>query len=355
MAVADRSPGKLVVAMLVLGAALAPSVRARAQSTTAALAESLFQEGRRLLAQKKYAEACPKLAESQRLDPATGTLLNLAVCHEEEGKLATAWVEFNAALSGSRHDHRADREQLARDHIAVLEPRLTHVTVTVPDTARVSGLEVKLDGSTVGEAAWGVQTPVDPGAHTIVASAPGRRSWSSTFDVKVGAAQKTLQIPVLAMSPSLAAPVAVVTPVAAPVAELAVPPPRVEVHAPSTSGLRTAAYVVGGVGVAALGVGAVFGLRAFSKWSERNANCPNKMCNSTAVADYNAANTASLISDIGVGVGLAAVATAAVLWVRSRPTETSAISGSSVSSTTSLALSPTLDRGGGGLALAGAW
>jgi hypothetical protein len=49
------------------------------------------------------------------------------------------------------------------------------------------------------------------------------------------------------------------------------------------------------------------------------------------------------------------VATAAVLWVRSRPTETSAISGSSVSSTTSLALSPTLDRGGGGLALAGAW
>ena len=46
-----------------------------AQSSNAALAESLYQEGKRLMGEKKYAEACPKFAESQKLDPATGTFV----------------------------------------------------------------------------------------------------------------------------------------------------------------------------------------------------------------------------------------------------------------------------------------
>ena len=69
---------------------LGVSSRAEAQPT-AAIAEQLFRDGRALIGQGKFDEACEKFAASQRLAPAIGTLLNLAVCREKQGRDATAW------------------------------------------------------------------------------------------------------------------------------------------------------------------------------------------------------------------------------------------------------------------------
>ncbi|HVH46275.1 MAG TPA: hypothetical protein VM925_28235, partial [Labilithrix sp.] len=95
----------------------------------AATAQALFDEGKRLMGQGKYAEACPKLIESQRIDPGGGTLFAIALCHEGEGKTATAWAEFTSALAEARRDRRADREAAAAEHIRALESKLTRVRV----------------------------------------------------------------------------------------------------------------------------------------------------------------------------------------------------------------------------------
>src|SRR4051794_28643756 len=86
--------------------------RANAPASDRNRAQVWFDQARGIMAQGKYAVACGKLAESQRLDPGGGTLLNLAICHEKEGKLATAWEECHEARSMALRDRRSEREKL---------------------------------------------------------------------------------------------------------------------------------------------------------------------------------------------------------------------------------------------------
>src|SRR6516165_4621044 len=105
--------------------------RASAEPTAAdkSLATQLFKEGRNLVDQGHVSEGCRKLEESQRLDPGGGTLLNVALCHEKEGRRATAWAEFTEALGIAKKDDRPERVELAQSHITALEPTLSHLVI----------------------------------------------------------------------------------------------------------------------------------------------------------------------------------------------------------------------------------
>jgi hypothetical protein len=191
--------------LLVVGLWLAAPAPLMAQTETrAAVAEGLYRQARDLMAAGNYAEACPKFAESQRLDPATGTLLNLAACHEKQGKLATAWLEYSDALVAARRDAREDRVAYARDHVQELEPKLSRLTLSLAAGADDPTLEIELDGANVGRGAIGAPTPVDPGPHTVRVSAAGKKPWTAKVELGNAADQKSLLIPQLEAAAPLA-------------------------------------------------------------------------------------------------------------------------------------------------------
>jgi hypothetical protein len=199
------------LALIALLLRIVSSSRARAQASDAALAESLFRDGKRLMGESKFAEACPKFAESYRLDPGLGTLLNLAACHEAEGKIASAWAEFSDASARAKRDGDPERVAFADERVRSLEPRLAKITISLQAGASVPGLVVKLDGRDINPAAFGVAVPVDPGTHQVQASAPGKQPWSQTVQAPAQATILNVAVPPLqnaAAAPAAAAPAA---------------------------------------------------------------------------------------------------------------------------------------------------
>ncbi len=158
------------------GPAAAQDPAARAQAV------QLFDAADKLMHDGQISAACPKYAASMKLDPQLGALLHLADCYAKNGQVASAWGSFREAEEMARMKND-DRASYAKEQAAQLEPRLSHLTVLVPDSANLQGLEVRVDGSPISSGAWSLPSPVDRGPHNVEARAPGHQPWSSTVKV----------------------------------------------------------------------------------------------------------------------------------------------------------------------------
>jgi hypothetical protein len=296
-----RIPRRTLSLCLCLAASPVMIAAPAAAQGDVATAEALFREGKTLLEQGNFAAACPKLAESHRLDPATGTLLALAMCHEAEGKTASAWVEYAEVASRARQEGRADREQAARDKGAALETKLSTLTVAPsPKTAAIGGLVVKRDGAVVGVGAWQTAVPVDPGEHKVEASAPGKRAFSAIVAVGPTGDRKTVEIPELA--------------------DDLVAEESGGSQPSSSSGRGLTSFRIGGIaagaaGVVAIGVGTFFGLRAKSLNDESRSGCDGNACWPDAKQKRLDAMSAGNISTVAFAVGGALVAGGATMFL----------------------------------------
>jgi len=143
-------------------------------------AEALFQEGRARMLEHRYAEACPKLEQSQELEPRLGTLLNLAVCHEELGKLASAWLEYGRAQAQAKAEGDATRERLARERLEALAARVPRLRVNA-DRGASDRIEVRLDGVPLAPERWNEDLPLDPGEHHLQATSSGHQLLDQRF------------------------------------------------------------------------------------------------------------------------------------------------------------------------------
>lgn len=309
----------VLVSAVVRVAAADPSAEDKALST------ELFNEGRQLMAEGKLAEACAKLAESERLVHADGTLLNVAVCNEKLGKLATAYGAFIEARARARAAGRQDRVDLANQYISAIEPRLSRLTIVVSSQADVAGLRIYRDGTELGRAAWGTAMPVDPGTHSIEARAAGKRTWSYSIEVGGDADRKKVEVAVLEddLSAEVAPPPTVVPAVVpAPPPASPGPPapaPRTESEPELVNGRRVAAYALGIGGVVALGIGSYFGVRAFSKWSESDDECPGGRCSAKGAQASEDARRAADASTVSFVVAGACLGAGAYLFFTSEP------------------------------------
>ncbi len=294
---AARGASAIAAAFALALATSATCAHADVPPRARALARTLFEDGRRLLNEKKFSEACPKLEESQRLDPAPGTQLNVAVCHEGEGRLATAWTEYNDALTQARRDQRPERAEFVATRLDSLSPQLSFMTIALTPGADVAGLEVVLDGATVGRAALGVPSPVDPGVHTVVAQARGRVPFKA--DVQIGPAgdRNSVSIPIL------------VATAGGEVANAVAPNASTDAQTQSDNARASTRKIWGGtlvgVGAASLAVGVVFGIRAIDKWGSRNDACAQG-CTAAGVAQGNAAQTSAWVANIAILAGVVA-------------------------------------------------
>ena len=330
----------VLVAMVSVTALAIHPASARAQSATdQAAAEVLFKQARDLMAAGNFAAACPKLAESQRIDPGTGTLLNLATCYEKNGQITSAWAMYKNAATAAQNAGEANRARLARARAAALEPTLPTLTVVVPPAVDRPDLQVTRDGEMLGRAAWGTPIPVDPGPHAIQASAAGRKTWQAQAQVAGAGAKVSLEVPPLdADTPSTPAP-ATPAPAAAP-----------EPAAASTPGStqRLLGILAGGVGVAGLIVGGVAGIIAKSNNDAVSAQCNGSVCNAQGMSSLGDAKNAATFSTVGFVAGGVMVAAGAVLFLTAPSAHPS-------TGASGLSLTPGSDGSVAGLTLRGAW
>ena len=258
------------------------------------------------MAQERWSEACAKLEESQRLDPAGGTVLHLATCRENEGRIATAWALYQDALTAAKRDGRKDRAKVAQKRIDALAPRLPRVRVHVSSKNRrgsgwVEGFKVLRDDVVVGEAQWDEALPIDPGTHVLSARAINRKPWQAKIEVPARAEEIIVEVPELEaeLRPDIAHGTA---------PEKAAPP-RTLVRLDDGdrgSAQRTVALVGIGLGAAGVVVGSVFGLLSISKASEADDQCvppDRKLCTPEGKAAGDDAIARGNSSTVGFVVG----------------------------------------------------
>ncbi|HTQ06199.1 MAG TPA: hypothetical protein VMI54_20195 [Polyangiaceae bacterium] len=293
--------------LLVLGARTSRA----AETRDTAAAEALFEEARQLFEHGDYETACPKFAESYRLDPGTGVLFALALCHERRGKLATAWAEFIDVAGRANAENNSEREAAARERADALFSRLSFLVIRVDAaTARLPGLSVEEDDVALRPAAFGTPLPVDPGRHVVRAEAPDHQAWTATIQIGTEPHRQTITVPALVASPpnqAAAAP---------PGAKTGPPEPRGSV---ALTPLRVGAIAFGGAGVASLALGGAALARALDEKARSDHGCGSAGCTPRAENERATAQEAATWATVGAISGAALLGAGVVCWVFGRP------------------------------------
>lgn len=282
--------------------------RAEDATETSAAAELLFFQARTLMKEHRYDDACSAFENSERLEPASGTLLNLGVCREAQGRTASAFRSYRAGLALSQAEQNRAAERLARERLAAIDSRLCRIALSIRWPR--PGLVVRIDGVAIEPTSWAKPEPIDPGAHLIESSGPDQEAWSTTIHVKSAGEVRTLVVesPHARPAKKSGAPAALIgaTRTTRKELELRWPPTR-----PSAPPQRWPLVLSSSVAVTGVLGAAYFGLLATKEWERRNEHCPADKCDRLALQAHDSAaryaRAANIAGSMAVLGGVTAV------------------------------------------------
>ncbi|WP_437672736.1 hypothetical protein [Sorangium sp. So ce131] len=282
-----RSPARsrllsaLLVAALLSAASPLPAAEEGAGDVKSARA--LFIEGSKLARQGRWDDARVLYARSLQIKPAALTWYSLGVAQKETGRLVEALASFRAFLAEPTTTTTAPYVRPARDAVAALEKRVARVTIAV-SPGEIDGLTLAIDGAPL-HGASNRAIELDPGAHEIVARAPGFRAAAARFNVPAG---RSAEVPIT-LEPETRATAS------AGAAARGLPPVADPRPAPPN---RTLPIVVMGAGGALLAGGVVLGLSGVSQASGAATR---------EGPEARSAKTKGIVGDVLGGIGAATV------------------------------------------------
>lgn len=243
-----------------------------------AAAEALFRSAQEAAGQGDWRTACERFEESNRLEPAPGTVLNIGRCREKLGQLASAWKSYGEAAQ--RLEAGDKRARFARNKAEELEPRVPYLTLLPPESE--AEFTVLIRDVEFARASLGVALPFDPGPVTIVVRAEGRQDFSFELELSEGShVEQRLELGAL----------------------LAKTPEQPAVAAEKSNAAATASFVVAGAGAGLAIFGGVWSAVERGKVGD---SCPDRDCGTNQEA-YDASvrgRTAVVLLATGAGVAL---------------------------------------------------
>lgn len=321
----DRLPRHLSIAAISAACLLASSfVLGTTASAQNADAELLFASGDSLMKQGKLAEACGAFEASNRIETRAGTLIRLGECREKNHEFASAWSAYKDALNRVKD---ANKKALATAKVVELEPKLSYLTVSVPDDSRVDGLVVTRNNQPLDPALWNRAVPVNGGEYVIGGRAPGHDEWKTTVTVPNESGKITVKTPKLNPQGKLATPNVPDKPPTAPRPKPSSTeddddkPPTTSATTWTTK--RKAAIGMAGVSVAGVVTGILLGTQATGKRDDAHTLCPDPAtpCADAARADalIKSGQSRALAANVGFGIAGVAAIVAGVLWFTGAP------------------------------------
>jgi hypothetical protein len=283
-----------------------------------ARADALFEEGKARLAAGDWAGACLSFRQSLELDVSVSTLVKIARCEEHDGRLASALLEYRRAEEHNRAltqnvERQRELGAVIESAIKELEPRVPRLDLDV--SPKPSGIEVTIDGKPVS-AALDAPLPLDPGEHEVVVRAPGHREQRLVVSASPGTVR---ELDVRLVPDDAQAASSLAEPPRAPIARGSTEQTR---SGASDSGAvdpgadrRLLGLVVGGVGVATLGVAGYYGIRTLSLVDDSEPHCPDNECNSTGYDLVDRAKDAQTTALILTGIGAVMLGAGTLLYV----------------------------------------